>query len=728
MVRCHNQAVRHHEFCMALYPEQIKGGRYFVHEQPASASSWNLYCTREVGRMRGVVTVRADMCQFGLKTAYKGHEGYAMKPTRFMTNSPLMAVELSRVCSRNHEHIPLLERRAGPAAMYTEELCRCICKGIMSQKLCDRSRVRPVGQINQMNRVKPEDLQVDGKLDGKHEEDGEDAVLCPTLNGLKEWYKSGEADHAWDDVTGAQLEAKEVRKAREDEMKFIRDMNVYDKVPRSRAWRAGKKVIGVRWIDINKGDCTNPKYRSRMVAKEFKDSVAYEMFAATPPVEALRMIVSWAASWSKSDKEDRAVMACDISRAFFHAEAGPDMYVELSEEDQVPGQDLVGRLRLALYGTREAAAAWQKEVSKHLKQIGFQKGTFNPCLFYHPGRQIRVMVHGDDYAAAGPRTQLSWMHKELEKRFGAEYVKTEMLSKQKGDAQEITVLNRVIRVMEEGMEMEADVRHAEIIARELAPAHHKPVMSPGLDYEGPADEYPELAREHAQAFRKLVARANYISIDRPDIAFAVKELCRRMSKPTEQDWNHLVRLGKFLNGRKRAVQLFEWQQEDSDMKVYADSNFAGCKLTRKSTSGGCVMIGKHYIRGWSKTQAVISLSSGEAELAGIVKGTCEAIGAKSISRDLGHEVEGVVFTDSSAALSMTGRIGAGKIRHLDTSMLWVQQKQTRGEVEFQKVLGSNNVADLWTKNVDQNVRNKHMLEIGFRYEEGRAGRAAELNL
>ena len=86
------------------------------------------------------------------------------------------------------------------------------------------------------------------------------------------------------------------------------------------------------------------------------------MFAAIPPVEALRMIVSWASSWSNQDKEPRAVMACDISRPFFHAEAGADMYVELPGEDQVPGRDLVGKLRLALYGTREAAAAWQKEV------------------------------------------------------------------------------------------------------------------------------------------------------------------------------------------------------------------------------------------------------------------------------------------------------------------------------------------------------------------------------
>ena len=52
----------------------------------------------------------------------------------------------------------------------------------------------------------------------------------------------------------------------------------------------------------------------------------------------------------------------------------------------------------------------------------------------------------------------------------------------------------------------------------------------------------------------------------------------------------------------------------------------------------------------------------------------------------------------------------------------------RGEVEFQKVSGSRNVADLWTKNVDQVVRNRHMQHIGFRYEEGRARRAVELNL
>ena len=40
----------------------------------------------------------------------------------------------------------------------------------MNQKLCDKDKMRHIGRIHQIGLVKPEDLQVDGKLDGKHEE------------------------------------------------------------------------------------------------------------------------------------------------------------------------------------------------------------------------------------------------------------------------------------------------------------------------------------------------------------------------------------------------------------------------------------------------------------------------------------------------------------------------------------------------------------------------------
>ena len=75
------------------------------------------------------------------------------------------------------------------------------------------------------------------------------------------------------------------------------------------------------------------------------------------------------------------------------------------------------------------------------------------------------------------------------------------------------------------------------------------------------------------------------------------------------------------------------------LTVWVDTDFAGCQVTRKSASGGVAMLGKRCWKTWSCTQEVVALSSGEAELYGIVKGATYAIGIQSLLRDLGVEVK-----------------------------------------------------------------------------------------
>ena len=100
---------------------------------------------------------------------------------------------------------------------------------------------------------------------------------------------------------------------------------------------------------------------------------------------------------------------------------------------------------------------------------------------------------------------------------------------------------------------------------------------------------------------------------------------------------------------------------------YCDSNWAGCVRTRKSTTGLAIMYGGCTIRTLSKTQANIALSSAEAELHGIAKGASQALGMRSISRDLGGIMSTLLLTDASAALGIVRRRGLGKIRHLDVT-------------------------------------------------------------
>ena len=109
------------------------------------------------------------------------------------------------------------------------------------------------------------------------------------------------------------------------------------------------------------------------------------------------------------------------------------------------------------------------------------------------------------------------------------------------------------------------------------------------------------------------------------------------------------------------------------------------------------MVGRHAVKSWSSTQSSVALSSGEAEFNGVVRGSGIGLGCQSLMRDLGVELPVRVWTDSSAAIGICTRQGLGKLRHLDTHTLWVQQAVRTGTVDLRKVLGEVNPADLFTK-------------------------------
>ena len=106
-----------------------------------------------------------------------------------------------------------------------------------------------------------------------------------------------------------------------------------------------------------------------------------------------------------------------------------------------------------------------------------------------------------------------------------------------------------------------------------------------------------------------------------------------MSSPTNRNWQELKRLGRYLKGKPRLVIKYDWQDPITNITSYSDSDWAGDRKTRKSTSGGVITIGSHYIQSWSKNQSVIALSSAVAELYVIIKTSSETLGIVSILKD-----------------------------------------------------------------------------------------------
>ena len=236
-----------------------------------------------------------------------------------------------------------------------------------------------------------------------------------------------------------------------------------------------------------------------------------------------------------------------------------------------------------------------------------------------------------------------------------------------------------------------------------------------------------LVGKDATSFRAVVARANYLALDRPDVAFATKELCRSFASPTRHSVDLLKRVVRYIIGTRRLVWTFGPQTPTSVLTTSVDTEFAGCLLTRRSTSGGVACRGQHLIKHWSATQGTVSLSSAEAELHGICNGASTSLGLVAVARDLGMTWGIKLQTDANAAIGICRRRGLGKIRHLATSDLWIQDRLRAGDFTLVKIAGEQHVANILTKHVDRRTLSRHVTALGMRLEEGRASSAPTLD-
>ena len=132
-------------------------------------------------------------------------------------------------------------------------------------------------------------------------------------------------------------------------------------------------------------------------------------------------------------------------------------------------------------------------------------------------------------------------------------------------------------------------------------------------------------------------------------------------------------------------------------------------------------MGEHILKTYSSTQPTVSLSSGEAEFYGVVRASGAALGQQSLFADLGVPLDVRVWTDSSAAMGICTRQGLGKLRHIDTQTLWIQEKVRMKQITLRKVLGDVNPADLLIKFLGSSDKLNQLIKLfGLVAMKGRA--------
>ena len=120
-------------------------------------------------------------------------------------------------------------------------------------------------------------------------------------------------------------------------------------------------------------------------------------------------------------------------------------------------------------------------------------------------------------------------------------------------------------------------------------------------------------------FREMICSLLYLTASRPDIMFSVCMCARYQAQPKE---SHLTAVKRILTYLRGTINVGLWYPKSTSISLtgYLDSDFAGCKLDRKSTSGTCHLLGNSLISWACKKQAYVALSTVEAEY--IVAGSC----------------------------------------------------------------------------------------------------------
>ena len=140
-------------------------------------------------------------------------------------------------------------------------------------------------------------------------------------------------------------------------------------------------------------------------------------FASTPPLEAVKFLMSEAMTKRVSRNGRQLKLSfIDVKKAHLCSEVLRELYVEPPPEANEP-PDIVWRLQRALYGTRDAAAAWEREWTRTLNSIGFESGVSNPALLHCEKLDASMVVHGDDFIILGDSEALSEVERAMSYHF-----------------------------------------------------------------------------------------------------------------------------------------------------------------------------------------------------------------------------------------------------------------------------------------------------------------------
>jgi len=211
----------------------------------------------------------------------------------------------------------------------------------------------------------------------------------------------------------------------------------------------------------------------------------------------------------------------------------------------------------------------------------------------------------------------------------------------------------------------------------------------------------------------IVGKCMYLSTcTRPDITYAIRELARFMSNYGQGHFAAAKHLLRYLQGtRSRGIIYNNSEPSPPILRSFADSDWASCD-SRKSVSGFIVECGGGPLSWSSKQQAVIALSSCEAEYISCTHCARHIIWLRSLFDELGFPQRdpSILYCDNQGTVACTHDPHAhSRMKHIDIRQHFIRACVNNRIIDVHHIPGTQNPADLLTKPLDHIIHHKWLV-------------------